>query len=710
MEIKNTTMHYILQFVTTFLMLSLSAGCDLKIPDNPEEEQEQNNPETPDTPETPDVPQPPEGPQEIVTDLTLVTYNVANMGHGGDRLGDIAYFLEQVGADFVGLNEVDSCNNRHKNFQLKDVAEMLGGWGYHFASAFDFAGGGYGNGALCNKPLLDAFTLPIPRGSGHEPRSVAVLETDDIVFCSTHLDFGPPGEPSYEQAVYLNQWFGEHYDCYSKPVIICGDFNTDPGTATIDEMDRCWTRLSAPNLSWPSDNPTMCLDYFFCYKGAAAVDLLDNSLPDGIIDYQQTSDHVPVVVKIRVTRKQGNPSGDGQDMASVGKVALFGPAAGNATLADPVQAAAAVDASGNVIDKVFDVYLGPGGGTLRIKDDNGYFWRLKEDGILEPGDGTSLPAADAAAQLLRLDFSAGRWESIPIKSVLLQPYKSDAKPIPMVWTGKGVFSGAEWFIPEKGYTRYTYRVVSDRPDIVYAWVRGQGGSVSPVLESGCTGSVIFGADPSLKQYKVMPVVDIYNRTQTLKKDNRDYDAVLIGDSITEVWGGGEAAFFKANNYLNKGISGQTSATIRNRFKTDVVNVKPYVVHIMCGTNDVAENDGRYVESSEVVSNIAAMAQMARQAGIKVVVGSVFPCNFFSWRGAAWSPGKEGVTIVSHIQEINSLLKEYCQANEIPFIDYYSIFVNPDDGGFPLAYDRCHPGGEALKIMDETVKPVIDGLL
>ena len=244
------------------------------------------------------------GEKVTVTELTLVSYNVANMGRGGDRLDDIAFFLDKVGADFAGLNEVDSCNQRHGNFQLKDVAQKLGGWSYHFASAFDFAGGGYGNGALCKKPMLDSLTLPIPRGSGHEPRSMALIETEDIVFCSTHLDFGPPGEPSYEQAVYLNEWFAEHYDGYDKPVILCGDFNTDPGTDTINEMDRFWTRLSLPRLSWSSVDPTMCLDYVFCYKSAPAVEVIDNVLPTGIIDYEVTSDHLPVVVKIGIKHSQ----------------------------------------------------------------------------------------------------------------------------------------------------------------------------------------------------------------------------------------------------------------------------------------------------------------------------------------------------------------------------------------------------------------------
>ena len=281
-------------------MIASASGCQTPKP-APDDGKETVVPDTPDTPDTPDNPDTP--PEETIKeiDLTLVTYNVANMGHGGDRLDDIAGFLEKVDADFAGLNEVDSCNQRHSNFQLKDVAEKLGGYSYLFASAFDFAGGGYGNGALSKKPLTDEHILPIPQSSGHEPRSVAVIETEDIVFCATHLDFGPPGEPSYEQAVFLNQWFAEHYDGYGKPVIICGDFNTDPGTATINEMDRCWTRLSKPDLSWPSLEPSMCLDYVFCYKGALQVEVLDNNRPTGRAEYEDYSDHLPVMVKIRIT-------------------------------------------------------------------------------------------------------------------------------------------------------------------------------------------------------------------------------------------------------------------------------------------------------------------------------------------------------------------------------------------------------------------------
>ena len=690
-------MRFLLNLFTLILMLTSASGCQITVLE-PDDGKEVVGPDTP----------PVDTYEEI--ELTLVTYNVANMGHGGDRLDDIARFIQETGADYAGLNEVDSCNQRHSNNQMKDLAEKLGGWNRHFASAFEFAGGGYGNGTLCRKPLLDAYTLPIPQGSGHEPRSVAVIETEDIVFCATHLDFGPPGEPSYEQAVYLNQWFAEHYDCYSKPVIICGDFNTDPGTDTIDEMDRCWTRLSSPILSWPSDNPTMCLDYFFCYKGAPSVEVLDNVLPAGIVDYSQTSDHMPVVVKIQYRRKKQGTGLPDTEQAPVVSAAVFGPAADNSFSSDPVLAAPAKDASGNVIKNVFDVFLGPDGGSLRIKDDQGRLWCLQEGGLLAPGDGSDIPPADGVAILLRLDFGSGKWDYVPVKSVELQPYKSEAKPIPMVWEGKGIFKGEFFFGPGNGYSRYHYRIISDREDIAYGWVRGQGGTAVPVLEDSYTGAVIFGVEPSLSGKQLIPYLDVYSGTQWLKIDNRDYNAVLIGDSITQRWGDGESSFFSANGYLHKGISGQTSTNIRNRFKTAVIDVNPYVVHIMCGTNDVAENGGRYVESSEVLENIDAMVQMALNAHIKPVVGSVFPCTYFYWRGAGWSPSKEGVTIASHIQEINTLLKAYCLENNIPYIDYYSEFVNPADFSFPLANDGCHPGSEAIKRMSQIAKPVIDGLL
>ena len=188
-------------------------------------------------------------------------------------------------------------------------------------------------------------------------------------------------------------------------------------------------------------------------------------------------------------------------------------------------------------------------------------------------------------------------------------------------------------------------------------------------------------------------------------------AVFIGDSITRLWPQTDASFFTSHGYMGKGIDGQTSKTIAARFMMDVVDNDPHVVHIMCGINDVAENDGAYVESSAILANIKAMAEMAEAAKIKVIIGSLTPANAFWWWKDGQKPSKEGVTIVSHIQEANSLIKAWCDEKGYPFIDYYTPMVD-EDGGFPkpYAYDGVHPQLEGFQMMDALVQPVLEELL
>ena len=188
-------------------------------------------------------------------------------------------------------------------------------------------------------------------------------------------------------------------------------------------------------------------------------------------------------------------------------------------------------------------------------------------------------------------------------------------------------------------------------------------------------------------------------------------AVFIGDSITRLWPQTDAGFFTAHGYMGKGIDGQTSRAIAARFADDVVKNDPSVVHIMCGINDVAENDGSYVESGAILANIQQMAAMAEQAKIKVVIGSLTPANAFWWWKDGQKPSKEGVTIVSHILEANALIKAWCEEKGYPFIDYYTPMAD-EDGGFPqpYAYDGVHPQLEGFQVMDALVQPVLDELL
>ena len=73
---------------------------------------------------------------------------------------------------------------------------------------------------------------------------------------------------------------------------------------------------------------------------------------------------------------------------------------------------------------------------------------------------------------------------------------------------------------------------------------------------------------------------------------RKIKAVLMGDSITELWWDLDSTFFRDNNFVGRGISGQTTSEMLVRFRRDVLDLNPQYVFIMAGTNDVAENNGK----------------------------------------------------------------------------------------------------------------------
>ena len=223
--------------------------------------------------------------------ITLMTYNVGVFSKYKDSLQNVAELIREEGASLVALNELDSCNRRHNVFQLDLLAGAVGFDG-HFARAFDFAGGAYGNGVVSKDPVLSRHRIDLQQLDGSEPRSVAVIETDDCVFASAHLDFKGS---SLEQAAIINDWFKEHYSGFGKPVFLCGDMNSVPGSETIWELEKSWTRISPEAVTYPAGSK--CIDYVFAFRDAKPVEVESAKvITDRTADY---SDHYPVVVKVR---------------------------------------------------------------------------------------------------------------------------------------------------------------------------------------------------------------------------------------------------------------------------------------------------------------------------------------------------------------------------------------------------------------------------
>jgi lysophospholipase L1-like esterase len=169
--------------------------------------------------------------------------------------------------------------------------------------------------------------------------------------------------------------------------------------------------------------------------------------------------------------------------------------------------------------------------------------------------------------------------------------------------------------------------------------------------------------------------------------------VFLGNSITEAWAKVDSTFFIKNNYIGRGISGQTSVQTLLRFRQDVLSLNPKVVVIQIGTNDVAENTGPY-NADFTFGNIQSMAEIAKANGVKVILASILPATNFEWRR---SLGNRSGMIV----ELNNRIKSYAQANKIPYIDYHSAMKNEQNGMNPdMAPDGVHPTLKGYKIMEE----------
>ena len=245
-------------------------------------------------------------PKKSAGATRLVSYNVGIFNKFiQDDYELIADMMTEVEADVVCLNELDSCTNRtRKVFQAKRIAEDMGGWSYCFGPAIPHDGGKYGEGLMSKQKPIEQYYIPLPKNVGAEARVLAVMEFDDYVVASTHLDH-VSAQAREEQAKIISEEMIKRYGDSDKRVFLGGDMNCTPDSEVIKIFKKDWTILTGTsgrdNYTFSTTNPKSCIDYIMLLNNGAKVDVIHRQVITALKagDVTQASDHFPVLLEVK---------------------------------------------------------------------------------------------------------------------------------------------------------------------------------------------------------------------------------------------------------------------------------------------------------------------------------------------------------------------------------------------------------------------------
>jgi len=178
----------------------------------------------------------------------------------------------------------------------------------------------------------------------------------------------------------------------------------------------------------------------------------------------------------------------------------------------------------------------------------------------------------------------------------------------------------------------------------------------------------------------------------------DDRVVFLGNSITQGWIDRVPEFFAERHYINRGIGGQTTPQMLIRFRQDVIHLRPKVVVILAGINDIAGNTGP--STLEMIEdNLHSMTELAQANGIEVVLCSVLPAYDFPWR-----PGQEPA---EKVVELNRRIEAYASTKGAVYCDYFTAMAD-ERNGLPeeLSGDGVHPNEAGYAIMAPLVEKAI----
>lgn len=233
----------------------------------------------------------------------IMSYNVGALGKYITSVTEnadlVAAIIKELSADVVGLNELDSCNQRHNVNEIALLAQGVGKWNWYYGRTLNYRGGAYGNGIITpsDVKVYSVQRLHFQNTTQYENRGMIVIETDKYVLATSHLDHSSE-DYIQSQIAEINAWVQSKYRDCDIPVFFCGDMNSVAGSDAIKALEASWEVIS--NTSEKSVSSGRCIDFIFHYKRSKAVTVLEAHTISRCYcgDVNKASDHLPVYVDV----------------------------------------------------------------------------------------------------------------------------------------------------------------------------------------------------------------------------------------------------------------------------------------------------------------------------------------------------------------------------------------------------------------------------
>lgn len=144
--------------------------------------------------------------------------------------------------------------------------------------------------------------------------------------------------------------------------------------------------------------------------------------------------------------------------------------------------------------------------------------------------------------------------------------------------------------------------------------------------------------------------------------------------------------------LNRGVRGQRTDQILERFEYDVLNQHPDAVIILAGVNDIHQG----YPTAHVLQNLEKLYTLSQTNGIKVIACTILPYNLADGE-AAW-----------RIEEVNAWIAKYAKEHGLIFCDTNKAVSDPKNPGkLAASPDDIHPDVEGYRKMAEAIESVIE---